>query len=432
MAHRVTGHRAGKLRRGARAAVVSLCATGLSCVAVLPAVAVEQDPAAEKRSSDTPLVLNNGECSFPSDPISGTPWSLQRVVFDQIWQDTKGKGVKVAVIDSGTDDQNPQLKGAVSKGGDVISKKGDGTSDAAGHGTKVGGIIAARPAKKTGFVGLAPEATIIPVRQNDNENKGTVATMAKAIDYAISRDVDIINISQGTSASLSAGSDLHLAVGRAQKADILVVASAGNDGASGAKKKTFPASIPGVLGVAASDRNNERAPFSQSGPAVGIAAPGVDMVSTVPGGGHCVDHGTSFAAPYVTGVAALVRAKHPEWNYKQVSWHLQQTADRVERERDDHIGWGVVDPMAAMNHGGEAPAGPPQPDKAENTGVSADSIIPAPVIIGETPHERRIRYGLYIFTGGALGVAIVVGTSIALRDWRRKTSHNLHGEAMHG
>lgn len=431
MAHRVTGHRVGRLRRSARAAAVSLCVTGLSCVAVLPATAVDQDPAGEKPSDDTPVVLNNGECTFPADPISGTPWSLQRLLFDQIWEDTKGKGVTVAVIDSGTDNQNAQLKGAVSKGRDVI-KKGDGTSDAAGHGTKVGGIIAARPASNTGFVGLAPESTIVPIRQNDNENKGTVASMAKAIDYAISRKVDIINISQGTSASLSPGSDLHLAIARAQKADILVVASAGNDGASGSKKETFPASIPGVLGVAASDRNNERAPFSQSGQAVDIAAPGVDMVSTVPGGGHCVDHGTSFAAPYVAGVAALVRAKHSDWTYEQVSWHLQQSADRVNLDRDDHIGWGVVDPMAALSYEGEAPKGEPKPDKPENAGVSADSIIPAPVTIGETPHERRIRYGLYIFTGGALGVAVVVGTSIAIRDWRRKTSHNPHGEAMHG
>lgn len=397
-------------------------------------MAVDDDGLARPKSptDDPGVALNNGECSFPADSISGTPWSLQRLVFDQIWEDTKGKGVEIAVIDSGTDNQHPQLRSAVAKGGDVINKKGDGTSDAAGHGTKVGGIIAARPTSGTGFVGIAPEATVIPVRQNDNENKGTVGSMVRAIDYAIAKGVDIINISQGTSRQLDPGSDLHLAIEEAQRKNILVIASAGNDGASGVKQDNFPASIPGVLGVAASDRNNERASFSQSGKAVDIAAPGVDMVSTVPGDGHCVDNGTSFAAPYVTGVAALVRAKYPKWSYKEVSWHLQQTADRVSPGRDDNIGWGVVDPMAALSGNSQPPAGPPKREKPENTGVNADSIVPAPVVLGETPHERRVRFGLYIFTGGALGVAVVAGTSIAIRDWRRKTSHNLHGEATHG
>ncbi|MBU7596079.1 type VII secretion-associated serine protease mycosin [Streptomyces sp. P38-E01] len=429
MGHRATGQRAGRLRRSARTAVITLCVTGLFGAPVLPAQA-DEGPSAQDDNPGT--VLNNGECDFPADPIAGTPWALQRLLFDQIWEETKGKGVEIAVIDSGTDNQHPQLKSAVSKGRDVITKKGDGTSDQAGHGTKVGGIIAARPAGGTGFVGIAPEATLFPIRQNDNEVKGTVKTMVQAIDAAISRKVDIINISQGTSAQLADDSPLHRAVARAQRANILVIASAGNDGASGEEKDNFPASIPGVLGVAASDRNNERAGFSQSGEAVDIAAPGVDIVSTVPGAGHCVDNGTSFAAPYVAGVAALVRAKYPKWDYKQVSWHLQETADRVSLNRDKNVGWGVVDPMAALGGDGEPPAGPPAPDKAENTGVNADNILPAPVVLGETPQERRVRYGLYIFTGGVLGVAVVVGTSIAIRDWRRKTSHNLHGEAING
>ncbi|UGY93907.1 type VII secretion-associated serine protease mycosin [Streptomyces gobiensis] len=421
MGYRDAGHRPiRRWRSTARAVASALCAFALSCATAPPAVADDGDEG---------IPLNNGQCNFPSDPIPGTPWSLQRLLFDQMWEDTRGKGIKVAVIDSGVDKKNPQLKKAVAKGEDVIGK-GDGTTDGVGHGTKVAGIIAARPAKGTGFVGIAPEATIIPIRQNDNENSGKVKTMVDAIDYAISRDVHIINISQGTTAKLPPNSSLEAAVKRAQSKDILVVASAGNDGASGKEKYSYPASFDGVLGVAASDRNNERAPFSQSGKFVGIAAPGVDMVSTVPVDGHCVDNGTSFAAPYVTGVAALVRAKHPKWSYQQVIWHLQETADRVRPDRDINIGWGVVDPVAAMSNNDEPT--PPKPDTEQAADVNADSIVPAPLILGETPQERRVRYGVYIFTGGLLAVGVVVGSAVAMRDWRRKTSLKLHRGTTHG
>lgn len=445
MGYRVTRRRPGRWRHGARAAATTLCVLGLSSATVLPVTALQATSASHSTlpgsatdsaasgavglddDDDPRLGLSNAECTFPSESSSGTPWSLQRLLFEQMWKDTRGKNVSIAVIDSGVDNENKQLKPAVAKGEDVIAKKGDGTKDEAGHGTKVAGIIAARSASDTGFVGIAPDTTIIPIRQNDNKNTGKVATLVRAIDYAISRDVDIINISQGTTNSLPPGSVLHKAVERAQADDILVVASAGNDGAAGKAKDNYPAAIKGVLGVGASDRNNERAAFSQSGDHVDIAAPGVDMVSTVPGGGHCIDHGTSFAAPYATGVAALVRAKHPKWTYEQVIWHLQGTADRVRPTRDDNVGWGVVDPVMAMGYDGEAPKAEPKPGTDQAADVDADNIIAAPLILGETPQERRVRYALYIFTGGMLGVAVVVGSAVAIRDWRRKTSLDQRG-----
>ncbi|MBB1244778.1 type VII secretion-associated serine protease mycosin [Streptomyces durbertensis] len=432
MAHRDQRHRTGRWRRAARRAAVALCAFGLVCGPATSALADDGPDAPDAPDGEVGVPLNNGQCNFPADPITGTPWSLQRLLLDQMWEDTRGENVTVAVIDSGVNRSHPQLKGALVKGADVVDKKGDGTADTAGHGTKVAGIIAARPARGTGFVGIAPAAKILPIRQNDPEKGGVVRGLIEAIDIAIAREVQIINISQGTSMRLPPNSALHKAIERAQAADILVVSSAGNDGASGAAKDTYPASIDGVLGVAASDRNNERAAFSQPGSFVDLAAPGVDMVSTVPIGGHCVDHGTSFAAPYAAGVAALVRSKHPKWTYEQVIWHLQRTADRVRPDRDQNVGWGVVDPVAAMTDDDEPPTGEPEPDKTELAGVNADNILPAPLILGETPQERRVRYGLYIFTGGVMGVAIVIGTSVALRDWRRKTAHHLHGEATHG
>ena len=422
MGNRVTGQGAGRLRARARASLALLCALGCLGSAAAPAAADEADPPAE---------LHAGQCNFPSKDIKGTPWPLQRLLFEEIWKDTKGKGVRIAVIDSGVDKKNKQLASAVAKGRDFV-ESGDGTKDPVGHGTKVAGIIAARPKDGTGFKGIAPEATIIPIRSHDAEGSGNVGRLVKAINYAVDLKVDIINISQGASAKLPPGNALEKAVQRAVREDILIVASAGNEGESGKVKETYPAAYDGVLGVAASDRNNERAWFSQPGDFVDVAAPGVDIVSTVPKGGHCLDSGTSFAAPYVTGVAALVRAKHPTWTSQEVIWHLQETAERAQPDRNINIGWGVVDPMAALDDDTK-PTGETKPDRnAIVDAEAAKKIHPAELTLSETPQERRARYGIYVFGVGLFAVATIVGSARAIRDWRRKHSPSTHGEAHNG
>ncbi|MFF9911297.1 type VII secretion-associated serine protease mycosin [Streptomyces sp. NPDC013457] len=364
--------------------------------------------------------------------IEGIPWSLQRVLLDELWQDTKGKGIRVAVIDTGVDDVNPQLKTAVdAKAGKDYLKpdknssgaendrrgKTDGTVDEVGHGTKVAGIIAARPRAGTGFVGIAPEATIIPIRQNDEKNSGKSDTMAQAIDHAVAKGAHVINISQDTTQALSSDSSMARAVARALAEDIVVVASAGNDGMDGKLKNTYPAAFPGVLAVASSDRNNERAEFSQSGTFVGVAAPGVDMVSTVPGGGQCVDNGTSFSAPYVSGVAALLRAKHPEWKPAQIVARIEQTAVRSVNGRDNHVGWGVVDPVRALADAPEPAPTAPVPDPAPPKPPAPE---PAHLALTETPQERTERIGTYALGVGGVLVAVIAGAATVIRDSRSR------------
>ncbi|GAA2925748.1 hypothetical protein GCM10020221_22120 [Streptomyces thioluteus] len=196
-----------------------------------------------------------------------------------------------------------------------------------------------------------------------------------------------------------------------------MVASAGNDGLDGQVKKTYPAAYPGVLAVAASDRNNERAPFSQSGDFVGVAAPGVEMVSTVPKGGQCVDSGTSFSAPYVAGIAALLRAKHPDWKQNQVVAQIEQTAERAIKGRDNFVGWGVADPVRALTED-ERPVDRPTPDRAVSAGYGVPK--PAALTLGETPQERDERLATYaLITAGVL-IAAIAGTAVALRDHRRR------------
>ncbi|MDT0547195.1 MULTISPECIES: type VII secretion-associated serine protease mycosin [Streptomyces] len=403
----------------------------LSTAAALTALSAAQGPVIPA----APLSLAGaGECTYPAKQIKGTPWSLQRVLLDQLWQDTKGidkktrRPVLVAVIDTGVDNKNLQLKDAVDtklgfevrkSGKNALEKgkKGDGTDDLVGHGTKVAGIIAARPRSGTGFVGLAPEAKILPIRQNDEKGSGTTDTMADAIDRAVAKGARIINISQDTVKPLQANNNLQRAINDALEKDVVVVASAGNDGIDGKVKKTYPAAYEGVLAVGSSDRNNERAPFSQAGDFVGVAAPGVDMVSTVPGGGQCVDNGTSFSAPYVAGVAALIRAKHPDWKQNQVVAQIEQTAERSVNAHDAYVGWGVVDPVRALTED-DHPIDHVTLDKGAAHNV--DAPTPAPLTLGETPQERRERLATYTLGGGALLVAMITGTAVVLHEHKRR------------
>ncbi|GAA2966586.1 MULTISPECIES: type VII secretion-associated serine protease mycosin [Streptomycetaceae] len=374
------------------------------------------------RDGARPVLDGSGECTFPmKEQFEGRPWPLQRVLLDELWQDTKGKGVKVAVIDTGVDIANPQLKEAVdTSAGRNLLKGGrsDGTTDEVGHGTKVAGIIAARPREGTGFVGLAPEATIIPIRQNDEKNSGKDTTMATAIDHAIAEGAGVINISQDTTKALTEDSALGRAVARALAEDIVVVASAGNDGMDGKLRNTYPAAFPGVLAVASSDRNNERAAFSQAGEFVGVAAPGVDIVSTVPGNGQCTDNGTSFSAPYVAGVAALLVAKYPDWTAAEIVARIEQTAERSINGHDAFVGWGVVDPVRALaGDEDDVPLPAARPDPAP---PRAPAPEPAHLAMSETPQERSERYATYALALAAVLVCVVAGTATVVRDVRRR------------
>ncbi|MFD5951556.1 type VII secretion-associated serine protease mycosin [Streptomyces collinus] len=410
-----------------RAATTVVAATVLTTAPVVLA-----PPAA---AADLPY---SDQCAFPNGKYPGRPWSLQRVLLDELWSRSTGKGMRVAVIDTGVDVTNPQLTEAVDvksgrnflpenlkddDGNPIERGKENGTTDTVGHGTKVAGIIAARPVKGTGFVGLAPDATIIPIQQNDAEGNGDVGTLTDAIRYAIQARADVINISQDTTRPMTSTSDLKLAIDQALNKGIVVVASAGNDGLGGNVKETYPASYEGVLAVAASDRNNERAAFSQSGEFVGVAAPGVDMISTVPKGGHCSDNGTSFSAPYVAGLAALIKAKHPDWTARQIVAQIEQTAERTTAGHDRLVGWGVVDPVRALTDD-EHPVESPSPQAGLG---KPEAPTPAKFQIGETAEERNARLATYVAVGVMVLVAGMGGTAVALRDARRRQKRRVEG-----
>jgi membrane-anchored mycosin MYCP len=392
-----------------------LATLGLAALgAAAPAAATETTTPA---STDTPVAVDGGQCKFGGDNIKSTPWSLQRVLLDELWDQATGAGVTVAVIDTGVDKGNPQIKPALASGGKDFVGKTNGTTDTVGHGTEVAGIIAARKGKGTGFTGIAPAAKILPLRYtggDDSDSKGDSSTLVQAINYAVDHDADIINISSDTK-DKKPNTALGVAVERAIQQGVIVVAAAGNDGQNGKLEKTYPASYPGVVAVAASDRNNERAEFSQSGHFVDVAAPGVGMVSTVPNGGQCVVDGTSFSAPYVAGVLALMEEKYGDaWSNEEIIARLEQSADRPGAGHDAQLGWGVVDPVAALT-GSDKPQSDPHPDQQESSHVS-----PMELTVGESATEHTQRMSVYVVSISTVLTLLVAGAAIAARDHRRK------------
>ncbi len=348
-------------------------------------------------------------------------------MLDELWQGgaTTGAGVLVAVIDTGVDDQNPQLAEKVLDGGSLLKDKegkrveGGGKDDLVGHGTKVAGIIAASRSDRTGFVGIAPGAKVLSIRQNDAEGNGDVHSLVEAVNSAVAQGAKVINISQdvrGAADTRFVGyEELKAAVDNAESRGVVVVASSGNDGKKG---DTYPAAFRTVLAVGASDRNNERTYFSQYGDFVDVAAPGVDMLSTVPRGGQCVDNGTSFAAPYVAGLAALLVGAHKDWKPSQVRAWIEQTAQRTDHKSNEYIGWGVVDPVKAVT---TAPAAPPdKPAEDPPVQLASAPIVPRPLGLGETQADRDGRTATYVLGVGALLVALLIGGGIVLRDHRRR------------
>ncbi|WP_307622748.1 type VII secretion-associated serine protease mycosin [Streptomyces sp. V3I7] len=400
-----------------------LAATGLCLATAAPAALAAETVRGHSDHHDRPDfgLAASSECVFGGGVIKSTPWSLQRLLLDQLHAQATGAGVTVAVIDTGVDDHNAQLRGALAGGKDYVGSS-DGDQDLEGHGTRVAGIIAARPVKGTGFQGLAPDAKILSYRYTGGEEKqGNSRTMSAAIRSAVAAGAKIINISSDTTGRQD-NLELSNAVAAAVQKGVLIVAAAGNDGANGKSANTYPASYPGVLAVAASDRNDERAFFSQSGNFVDIAAPGVGMVSTVPKGGQCTADGTSFAAPYVTGVAALLKEKHPNWTAAQLATRMEETAQRPGRGPNRYIGWGVVDPVAALT-GNATPGTSPKPDPPVSAGSAG--VVPMAVTMGESEADRERRVAVYVLGVGLVLALVITGSGFVLRDWRIKRAGRL-------
>lgn len=257
-----------------------------------------------------------------------------------------GSGVKVAILDTGIDRSHADLN--VRGGYSVFTDSGnrDPFYDGSGHGTHVAGTVAALN-NSTGVLGVAPQAELYAVKVLNNNGEGSYAGIAQGIEWAIQNNMDIINMSLG---GPSGSSILKQYCDLAYSRGILLVAAAGNSGNAWGLFDTveYPAKYDSVIAVAAIDQNNRRASFSSHGPAVELAAPGVNILSTIPGNRYASYNGTSMASPHVAGVAALVWSKKPHLSNVQLRQTLQQTAQYLGNT--DHFGYGLVRALNAINY----------------------------------------------------------------------------------
>jgi membrane-anchored mycosin MYCP len=324
-----------------RAFAVALAA---ACVLGLPATASAAAP---------PAGACRGDPEPGRDVITQLPWAQRLLDLDRTWPHSTGAGVTVAVVDSGVDADHPQLRGKVLPGADFFLV-GDlpGDFDCVSHGTAAASIIAASPAAGIGFRGVAPDAGILPVRVTDRElNDGGTATpinpgiVAEGIRYAADSGAKVINLSLSGYGDFP---DIRDAVAYARARDALLVAAVGNRADQGAVP-SYPAAYDGVLGVGSIGIDGVRARDSQVGSYVDLVAPGQDVVGASRVAGHHYWAGTSFAAPFVSGVAALVRSAHPELTAAQVAERLMATADPAPGGRSSReYGAGIVDPYRAV------------------------------------------------------------------------------------
>jgi len=362
---------------------------------------------------DDPAGAGSRQCTPGSDEVvHAKPWHQDRMAAVRAWDLTRGKGVTVAVIDSGVQRDVPQLAGQVLPGFDVVNGRGTGDTDCSGHGTFVAGIIAARQVPGIGFTGVAPAVKILPIRQSNEANDGTAGGMAKAIRLAVDAGATVVNIS---SSSFFDSPELRAAAEYAARKDVLIVAAAANEAAEG-NPKSFPASYPGVVAVGAVDENGKRTDFSETGDFIDLVAPGKDVISLAARGkGHLVGQGTSFATPFVAGTAALVRSYYPALTAPQVKRRLELTADHPgTRLPDPQLGFGVVNPLGAVSS--------VIPDEGDVAAPAAPQRVPLPGAVARK--DTGSRTFALLFTAGSLGLAALAALVAALvphgrrRGWR--------------
>ncbi|MFI1484359.1 type VII secretion-associated serine protease mycosin [Streptomyces sp. NPDC020747] len=301
-----------------------------------------------------------------ADGIRAKQWALDAMHAQEAWQTTKGKGITVAVLDTGVDDEHPDLEGNVLTGKDMVGfGAGRGDRPWARHGTAMAGIIAGHghgAGDADGVMGIAPQAKILPVRvilEDGDSARGKARNtrgnaLAEGIRWAADHDADVINLSLGDdskSAHPEASEDA--AVQYALKKGAVVVASAGNGGEKG-DHISYPAAYPGVIAATAVDRYGTRASFSTRRWYATVSAPGVDVVIADPDRKYYEGWGTSAASAFVSGAVALIKAAHPGLSPAQIKQLLEDTArDAPTGGRDDSRGFGFVDPAAAIKAGAD-------------------------------------------------------------------------------
>lgn len=287
------------------------------------------------------------DCVEPGEPIAAVPWSQRWLAPERVWPFSRGGDTTVAVLDSGVDARHPQLGGEVAAGFDAIAGTGRADTDCRGTGTQVAGVIAAWATGSVGFIGLAPDVTILPIRVIDpgaDDPAVPAPVLARGIRAALDRGAHVIAVS---AISYTDSGELRAAVADALRAGVVVVAAVGDRGdAPDGGPVSYPAGYDGVIGVGAIGETGARWPRSQVGGYVDLVAPGADVVTLQAGGGMTATSGTGVACGFVAATAALARAR---WGLAGAEVVRYLLATAVPAPRGPEYGHGVVDPYAVVN-----------------------------------------------------------------------------------
>lgn len=419
-----------------RAGAVAVVAVALCGMLVLPGAAAPS-PSDEPTPSPSPS----------GDPVRAAEYWLTDYGISEAWKTTKGKGVTIAVIDTGIA-RVPELDGAVIGGTDV---SGAGASDGrtpvgvidANHGTWVASLAAARgTGADSGLIGVAPEASLLSISVGFGASAEVPFSqqIATAVTWAVDHGADIINMSLTTN-QLSWDESWDDAFLYAFDHDVVVVVAAGNR-SNGTTQVGAPATIPGVLTVAGVDPTGKASMrASTQGITIGVSAPSEHLLGISADGTVVGWEGTSGAAPVVAGVAALVRAAHPELNAANVINRLISTAkpaSSATSRPDPLYGYGLVDasaavadsvplvdtnPMGSLRDWIQVYRRPDAPVTEPETPTTAASVAPLAEAEGPTrdrnpllPTQETIRNGTIPLLAVTLpGILIALGVTAAAR-----------------
>ena len=387
--------------------------------------------------------------SFPGANFADPPWANNYLHVSEAQKFATGAGVTVAVVDTGV---NASPRVPAEPGGDFVDKAGNGLSDCDSHGTLTASIIAGRPAPTDGFIGVAPEARLLSLRQtseafqpvgahidpndpNSTQTAGSIRSLARAIVHAANIGANVINVSEAACVKVTRPVDestLGAAVNYAVNVkNVVIIVAAGNTGQDCTQNPPPDQSIPNdprgwqevqtivtpawydplVLTIGSFGQDAQPSNFSMHGPWLGAVAPGDNIIALGYDGnpvnalqgqdGPIPIAGTSFSAAYVSGVAALLRQRFPNLTAAQIINRLTATARHPGGGVDDLVGAGVVDPVAALTW--DLPTGP-------KTAPFNVKRIPPPVYI---PPPDRGPITMVVVAG--LGLAAVLGVAALTR-----------------
>ncbi|MFE9425184.1 S8 family serine peptidase [Kitasatospora sp. NPDC006697] len=309
-------------------------------------------------------------------------WYLDALHMSDVWQVANGKGVTVAVIDTGVKADHPDLVGQLLPGKDFSGLPGGADTDPDGHGTGMASIIAGsgKGFSGNGVIGLASGARILPIKVNATSDAKTqisspdyLKQLDQAITYAADQGAKVINISQAIRSFDISPTDvaaLQNAVNYAISHGSLIVAGAGNSGQEG-NPVMYPADAAGVMAIAAHNQSGQSTVESENGPYVALAAPGADVVNACTGpSGYCQTHGTSDSTAMVSAAAAILFSEHPTWTGNQVLRVLISTANKPNdgSSHSNFIGYGNISVRTAVRYTGDP--GPADVNPLVQAGIS--------------------------------------------------------------